>query len=404
MGDINRTMLNDTQQFFYDRAKEAGIPLTQNEIETEFQKSADTETLTFNNNSAFSPFWRFLRSVAVYPFQQLIAFVITSVMPNLFLKTAEKQYLNLIGWSRDVERKGKTALVGVITFYRINTGTSLPVAAGTVIKTPAIGGKVYRVVTTEEGAFGTDDVSIVIPVKAEKEGAEYNLAAGYFTSLETPITGITGVTNAEGWIITPGADDEGDEDYRQRIRARFSASSDWHVTAVYKSIIAEQIGIEFSRIHIGYSDAPRGPGSADAYVLFDDGVATGPYLDTVNDYIGGQGFHGLGDDLQVQAFPETQHDLSVILHARVGSSSADMDAAQAVAEQIIRCAFRQNSAYDVEKTWHYRRFSMANLAAEIMALVPALSSVEFSAGDIVSAATIPRLQSLTLTIAEDAYG
>jgi len=108
--------------------------------------------------------------------------------------------------------------------------------------------------------------------------------------------------------------------------------------------------------------------------------------------------------LQVQAFPETQHDLSVILHARVGSSSADMDAAQAVAEQIIRCAFRQNSAYDVEKTWHYRRFSMANLAAEIMALVPALSSVEFSAGDIVSAATIPRLQSLTLTIAEDAYG
>ncbi len=402
MADIERASLDSTQQYFYDQAKNAGLPVTKADIETEFQNKADAAGLKFNNNSIYSPFWKFLRSVAVYPFQQLIAFVITGVMPNLFLKTASKYYLDMIGWSRDIERKKRQALTGFIQFNRDSTGSSLSVKAGTLIKTAAINGKVYRVATTEEGIFSSSDLSIDIPVKAETPGAEYNLAAGYFNSLVTPITGITSVTNAENWITTPGTDDEEDDDYRERIRARFPSVSDWHVTAVYKSIIAEQIGIEYSKIYIEYNTAPRGAGSADALVVFDDGVSSSDYLHKVNAYITDQGYHGLGDDLRVKAFPETQHNIVAALYAMAGTSAADMAAAADKAEQIIRCAFRQNSAYDIKKTWYYKRFSMSNLAAEIMEQIPVLTSVEFNIGDIVSEANIPRLQTLTVSITEDA--
>ncbi|WP_286718709.1 baseplate J/gp47 family protein [Thalassolituus sp. UBA2009] len=402
MADIERASLDSTQQYFYDQAKNAGLPVTKADIETEFQDKADAAGLKFNNDSKFSPFWKFLRSVAVSPFQQLIAFVITGVMPNLFLKTASKSYLDMIGWSRDIERKKRQALTGFIQFNRDSTGSSLSVKAGTLIKTAAINGKVYRVVTTEEGIFTGADSSINIPVKAENPGAEYNLAAGYFSSLVTPITGITSVTNTENWIATPGTDDEEDDDYRERIRARFPSVSDWHVTAVYKSIIAEQIGIEYSKIYIEYNTAPRGAGSADALVVFDDGVSSSDYLNKVNAYITDQGYHGLGDDLRVKAFPETQHNIVAALYAMTGTSAADMAAAADKAEQIIRCAFRQNSAYDIKKTWYYKRFSMSNLASEIMDRIPVLTSVEFNTGDIVSEANIPRLQTLTVSITEDA--
>ena len=402
MAYLDRSSLDDTQQYFYDRAVESGIPITQSDIEDEFQSQADDAGLTFNNNSAYSPFWKFLRAVAVYPFQQLIAFVITGVMPNLFLKTASGSYLDLIGWSRNTERKEATALTGVIRFDRDSTGSILSVPVGTVVKTAAINGVVYRVVTTEEGVFTSTDTSIDIAVEAENTGAAYNLAAGYFSSLAMPITGVTGVTNTEDWITTPGTDDEEDDDYRERIRARFPSVSDWHVTAVYKSIIAEQIGIDYSNIYIEYNTAPRGAGSADALVVFDDGVSSSGYLDTVNAYITDQGYHGLGDDLLVKAFPETQNDIVMTLHAAAGTSADDMTAAEDKAEQIVRCAFRQNSAYDVTKTWYYKRFSMANLAAEVMALIPVLTSVEFDTGDIISEANIPRLQTLTVSIDEDA--
>ncbi|MDP2548904.1 baseplate J/gp47 family protein [Oceanobacter sp. 4_MG-2023] len=390
----------ETQEFFTQQAADAGIPTTQTELETEFQTEADDAGLTFNNNSTYSPFWRFLRAIATTPVLSLLQWVITEITPNLFLKYASDTWLDLIGWGRNIERKDASTLTGEITFNRTTTGTTLPIPTGTWIKTPAINGTVYRVKTTAAGQFGSTDTTITVPVEAENTGVAYNLAAGYFTVLDPPITGVTSVTNASDWITTPGADDESDDDYRERIRARFPAVSDWHVNAVYKSIIAEQVGIEYSRIFIDHTQAPRGPGSADALVLFDAGVASDDYLSQVNEHIRTDGNHGHGDDLLVKLFPETLHDITATMYAASGTSAADMAAAQAEAEQIIRCAFRENSAYSVTQVTFNSRFSLANLAAEIRVLVPVLSNVEFNVWSIVSAADIPRLQTLTTTIQE----
>ena len=67
----------ETQDFFTSEASAAGIPTTEDELKTEFQTQADSAGLTFNNNSAYSPFWRFLQSIAVTPFLQLLQWIMS---------------------------------------------------------------------------------------------------------------------------------------------------------------------------------------------------------------------------------------------------------------------------------------------------------------------------------------
>ena len=396
-------MTTETEQYFLERAAESGIPTTTDAIKNDIQTDADAAGLTFNNPSEYSPWWKFLTAVAVNPVNQLIQFVITHVMPNLFVKTATGDYLDILGEDKDVPRKGEAVLTGKIRFTRDSIGSTLDVPAGTWIRTAPINGKTYRVKTTAAAQFGATQYSIEINVEAESAGAGYNLAAGYFVILENPITSISYVENEDGWITSPGADKESDDAYRARIRARFTAASEWHVNDVYKSIIAEFTGIDYNRIYIDHTEAPRGPGSADALVLFDTDVPGVEFLEAVNDYITVQGHHGHGDDLQVKPLPETQHDISQALYVIAGTSAERQAEIITHAENIIRCAFRENTDYSTIKTWPYARFSMSALAEEITSRIPELTSVEFSTGDIVSALNVPRLQTLTSTIAEDAF-
>jgi len=395
--------MNETEQYFLDRAAESGIPVTAEAIEQDLQAEADAAGITFNNPSEYSPWWRFLRAVTVNPVQQLLAFLISHVMPNLFVKTATGQYLDMHGDSRNVPRKGEATLHGRITFNRDSIGATLDVPAGTWITTAPINGKTYRVQTIADAQFSATQYTLDIDVQAAEPGAGYNLAANYFVILEKPITGITSVNNGDDWITSPGADTELDDDYRDRIRARFTAISEWHVNDVYKNIISEFAGIDYDRIYIDHTAAPRGPGSADALVLFDAGVPGSDYLQDVNDHITNHGHHGHGDDLQVKPMTETQHDIAAALHLAAGTSADRTAQIIAQAENIIRCAFRENTDYDTIKTWPYARFSMARLADEITRRLPDVNSVEFTTGDITSGLTIPRLQSLNITAAEDEY-
>lgn len=396
-------MTTETEKYFLERATESGIPTTTDALKKDIQADADASGLTFNNPSEYSPWWKFLTAIAVNPVNQLIQFVITHVMPNLFIRTATGDYLDMLGEDRGVERKGEAVLTGKITFTRDSIGSTLNVPADTWIRTAPINGKTYRVRTTAAAEFGATQYSIEINVEAETAGAGFNLAAGYFVILEKPITGITYVENGEGWITTPGANKETDDAYRDRIRAKFTAVSEWHINDVYKSIIAEFTGIDYNRIYIDNTEIPRGPGSADALVLFDTDVPGEEFLEDVNDYITVQGHHGHGDDLQVKPLPETQHDITQALYVIAGTSEERRAEIVTQAENIIRCAFRENTDYTTIKTWPYARFSMAALAEEITSRITELTSVEFTTGDIVSGLNVPRLQTLTSSITEDAF-
>ncbi len=390
--------LTQNQQYYADSMEEAGIPTTQDGLKAKFEELATDEGLIFKNPGEQSVWWRWLRVVAVVPVLWLIEFIIKNVIPNQFVKTAGGQYLDLLAWTHGLERKAASKALGLIKFSRDSASGSLSVPINTWIHTTSINGTVYKIKTTQAGDFVNGELDLWVTVEAENTGTAYNLADGYYILLADPIAGISAVTNDNNWLTTPGSDKEQDEDFRTRIRGHFSSVSDHHVTSVYKTMISENVGIAYDRIFIDYTLAPRGPGSANAYVLFDLDTPAQSYLDTVNDYITNQGHHGLGDDMQVFAMPAIQYDLAATVWLPSGMSAEDATALFNNIEQMIRCAFRENNNFEVVQTWPFSRFSVSRLAGAILRKYPDVESIEFDRGDITSTNDIPQLNLLTLSI------
>jgi hypothetical protein len=128
--------------------------------------------------------------------------------------------------------------------------------------------------------------------------------------------------------------------------------------------------------------APRGPGSANAFVLFDADVPAATYLAQINAHIRDLGNHGHGDDLLVMVMPETQHDLRVTLWPRSTLTAAQRQTLQDETALFIRAAYPQS------------RFSFSRLGEELHQQFPGIESLHFDNDDILSELNIPRIQSL----------
>lgn len=99
----------------------------------------------------------------------------------------------------------------------------------------------------------------------------------------------------------------------------------------------------------------------------------------------------------------TRHDLNVTVYVRnLGNLEAEQQATlKKGIENLIRCAFRENTDYDVKKTWPYSRFSFSQLGREVHKTFPDSDSIEFSLKDITSELSVPRLNSLTVSLKDD---
>ena len=390
--------LNQDEQALADSMESAGIPTTEAGMKAKFEALATDENLVFKNPGEQSTWWRWLKSVAVAPALWLMEYIIKNVIPNQFVKTAKGMFLDVLAWPYGLTRKIETKALGVIKFTRENVGSVLAVPLGTWIKTTSINGTIYRVQSTQAFEFGVNDLEILVTVEAENIGAAYNLASGYYILLQDPIAGVSAVTNENDWLTTPGSAEEQDEEFRQRIRGHVSNVSDYHVGSVYQNMIASNMSIDYDNIFIDYTLAPRGPGSADAYVVFDLNVPAQSYLDSVNSYIREEGHHGLGDDVMVFAMPETLYNLGATIWLPSGMSTEDATVIFNDVEQMIRCAFRENKDFDVVQTWPWSRFSVGRLVGSIMRKYPDIESIEFDRGDITSEQDMPKLGTLTMTI------
>lgn len=204
------------------------------------------------------------------------------------------------------------------------------------------------------------------------------------------------ITEIERTMLLVGAAGAND-DLRDRTRNQFNLVGQYHIDAVYRGMIAGIAGLTTDRIYFEH-DAPRGPGTANVYLLLDAGVASTPFIQTVNNYVMTQGNHGHGDDVLCIAMPETRHDIRATVYLYASSLLNDDEQAELLRNvtNMIRCAFRENSDYQVEKTWPYNRFSMSRLGEEIHQAFTDVESVVFSTGDILSDLNVPRLGSLVV--------
>lgn len=379
----------DYSTLFKQELQAAGIPVTHEELQALWQKHVDQGEFSVNNTSTFSPFFRLQKAIMVEPAEKLISSLINEVMPNSFVMLAKNEWLEQHGAARKVDRLLAVAAQGMVTIYRTESDTSLLLPAGTVIESVPINGQVYRVFTLFDQVFAEGEASHSVMVEAEKTGQSYNLAAGYYVRVLSDIEGLS-ATNSNDWLTTAGQDIETDDNYCLRIRDAFGSLGDYHVDAVYRSIIASFAGIKSDNI-VFDKTAPRGPGSANAYVFLNVGQISQALLDQINNHIA-EGNHGSGDDLKVFAIATQPKNIIATYQQHPNTQDKRNDIAQ-----FIRAAFRENAAYkDVTQCKPQTLFSFSQLAKELHSQFSELKTIRFENPDIACELWLPTINSLVL--------
>ncbi len=387
MSDIN----------FKQILKDAGMPTTREALNAQWKTDVVASGSTINNDSAYSPFWKVINALITQPALWLIEFLANTVMPNAFVKYASGTFLEVLADGVNLTRKGAVAAQGEVTFSRSNVGQGVTIAAGTLIQTASLNGAVYQLITTAEASFDSGLSTLRVPVQAVEAGEVFNLAAGYYSILPTPIANISAVENTADWLSLPGANIETDDDLRARVRNQFGSSSDFHSDAVYTALISTFPGVTVDAIWFEH-DAPRGPGTANAFVLFDFAAPVSQYLADINKHITDDGHHGHGDDLLVFQMPEQNQALTATVYHDNTLLADDITALQTQVDDFISAAFRENTLYSPSQTYPHNRFSFSRLGQELHAAFNGIHSVDFNLDDIVSQLWVARLSSLTVTM------
>lgn len=384
---------------FKKALSDSGVPTTEAQLKQAWEKLAVEQGSTLSNTSAYSPFWRIITALVTKPVLWLLEFVSGTVLPNFFVKTAVDMWLDTLAWAVNIERKAATVATGELLFTRANTGGELEVPIGTVVQSPTLNGHIYQLVTTEPRSFEEGQSQLVVPVKAVGAGSGYNLAPGYYAVLPQSVPGIVQVVNNTDWLQTPGADSEHDDQLRLRVRNQFSAVNQWHTDAVYRAIITAFPGVSADGVYFEHG-APRGPGSANAFVLFEAGVPAATFLQKINQHIRDEGNHGHGDDLLAMAMPETQHSISLQVWPKPNQTAAQLETLHIEIGLFIRAAFRESTQrdYSPTRTYPQSRFSFSRLTEELHLQFAQVESMRFADADIVSGLSIPRILNLSVNL------
>ncbi|WP_445357279.1 baseplate J/gp47 family protein [Microbulbifer sp. ANSA002] len=391
-------MTDKNRDQFVQLAIDAGIPTTETSLNTELEKITRDAQLAINNDSNVSPFWRFVQAAVSKPVLSLVNFMIDHVLAQAFVKTATGSILEWHAWAVGLERKSAVHAQGQLQFSRTDTSVAFTISAGTVINSTLINGKTYSVETTEEVLMSPGEDAVIVPVKARGTGEGYNLGAGYYVLPVKPLAGVS-VTNHDDWLIVPGANMESDDELRLRTRNQYTALNQWHTDAVYTAIISGFAGLKTENIFFEH-DAPRGPGTANVYIMLDIGNPSDEFIASIQNEITDAGNHGHGDDLMVKAMPETDYDVECTLWFIANTNEAEKSTLITRVENFIRAAFRENVDYSPTLVYPWSLFGFSQLSREIQEQFPQISNIYFNLAQITSTMDLPRLGSLNVVEAE----
>jgi len=379
--------------------QESGMPVTEEAMQAEWKRINEEQGNNIANDSAYSPFWRLIESIITKPCIWLRDLLIETALPNLFLKYASGVWLDMYAWGVNLKRKLEAYAIGELTVTRNNSAGELFIPKGFIVTSPKLRGYVYRVITTEDITIPDGKLTARIPVQAERPGTAYNLGAGYYSTMPKPVSGIASIKNDTDWLTVIGADKEQDEPLRLRCRNQFSAVGKYHHDAAYTSDITDFSGLRTDYLFFEHG-APRGPGSANCYIMIESGVPTQAFVDKINSYIRDAGHHGHGDDMLCLPIPVMHVALEVTVFPIANLSKERCERLKQDVENMVRCAFRENTDFTVSKVSPFSRFSFSMLSNELHAALLDLESVQFShsgsSEDIISTMSLPLLNSLNV--------
>jgi uncharacterized phage protein gp47/JayE len=375
-----------------------GIPTTEEALAIELQKEVEAAGSKVSNDSRMSPFWRLVQAVVIKPAMWIINTLLANhVLPNAFAATATGIYLELKAWDVDLERKQATHTRGLVAFFKEKPENPVVVNKGAIIETDSIDGIRYRLAVVDDVVIAQGNKSGLVLCEALGSGAAFNLPAGYYSILPDGVSGITHASNPIDWIVSPGSNTEGDDELALRIRNQFSAAGRYHIDSIYRSMIARVAGIRSDLIYFEH-EAPRGPGTANAYILMEVGSTPSLLLEQLNHYVMDEGNHGHGDNVLCLAMPETQHQVSVVIYPVANLNDEQKSTLKTEVKNHINAAFRNIGDYaHVTRVDPKSTFSFSVLTKEIHIKLPDLKRLSFANQDITSALAIPRLSSVEVT-------
>lgn len=376
-----------------------GIPEDETAAEAAFRALAFAESSPFNNQSPYSPFWKLVTQFAVKPVVAISNLLSNEILPALFLKTATGTWIDIFAWQLNLTRKAATKATGRITFSRYESTGSLLVPAGTTVQSAEINGEVYRLTTLNDAVFDAGVLSVDVIAEAEETGSQFNLATGFYSLLTTEFAGVVNVSNDESWLLVPGAEAESDEDLVDRCRNQFAATNNWHIDFAYIGMVTQWAGVAVNDVFIE-SDAPRGAGTGNIYILFDQAAPASTWLDEMTSFVMDQGNHGFSDDVLIQSIPYFDMPQKAYLGF---DSSVDEDAAALLKEDIehfIYAAFRQlpNTGYTLTQTAPNTVFAWSKLITQLHNTFDSLISIDFENDENIPAQLAQPQLSLTAVI------
>ncbi len=374
------------------------MPTDETGLKAKWQLVGDENGVDVKAEDSFNPFWRMLSALTSTPVLWLIDFMSEKVMPNQYLKYASGDALQDIAWGMDVEKKTEKKCQVMITFTRVEIDGTLDVPVDTWIHSPEINGVIYKLRTLALAQFAIGELEIDILCEAEQAGEAYNLGTGYYHVLPKEVSGVIAVTNKDSSIVSPGQDEESDEDLRARTRDKWSTQYSWHADVVYRSIVSEFDGVDSDAIWFDRA-TPRSENSADILLLFEAGEPSQTFLDSINEEIKSNELTGLGDDVLVKGISRIGQDIVCNYSSVPGLTDDQETTLKTDLMNFIGAAFRENtgSGWSVTKTQPYDDFSFGLLTHEMFsAFSGKIKNLRFENDDVVSELWVPSIQTLAV--------
>lgn len=262
--------------------------------------SEETGLTNFNNEGI-------VKGVAdsVHKCTMLIYDEINTLFRNISLDDATGTYLDLWGILSDELRKSAVKTVRTFTVLTYGSGK---LSEGNWIIIDGLGYR-FKVLKTVEFEANT---SFVVSCEAEFSGTLYNVTGNFNIRTPKVIDGID--TIAFGEITTLGAEEEKDDPYRERIKAKWRSVTENNPKSKYAVITEGVNGVIDCKI----IRAPRAAGSVDVVVLLADGVDENLKLVEINEKLENRGV--MCRDLFIRTATKKTVDLEVVYTGDVESA------------------------------------------------------------------------------------
>lgn len=185
---------------------------------------------------------------------------------QMFVSTAEGEYLDMHAGERGIVRREATPSYGEVTFSVSEaSAANISIPKGTVVATFA---SLLRFETLQDAVLYSGETSVTVKAKSVGAGREYNVLKDEISVMVTPPSGIEGVTNSAAF--SGGCDAEGDESLRERVEKSLKSPVNSTNCAYYESMAESVDGVSSAAA----VPRGRGVGTVDVYIAADGSEAS----------------------------------------------------------------------------------------------------------------------------------